>query len=117
MFVRTPHHPPPGFVYVCVCVFVCVFAFFFCKVENDEIIRMDSERRRLKDEDEEEVQRGRRLTYDHGQAFGGDSSPFRVGNYEALVGYLTEIGESNVDVGCLLLIVCCCCCCCCNIDL
>ena len=54
---------------------------------------MDEERRRLKDEDE--VQRGRRLTYDHGEAFSGNSSPFRSGNYEALVGYLTEIGECS----------------------
>lgn len=60
---------------------------------------MDAERRRLKEEDE--VQRGRRLTYDHGEAFSGSSSPFRSGNYEALVGYLTEIGECARSRPCL----------------
>eukprot|EP00903_Cladosiphon_okamuranus_P018961 g17438.t1 len=65
------------------------------QLENDEILRVDEERRRLRNEDE--VQRGRRLTYDHGEAFSGSSSPFRSGNYEALVGYLTEIGALAVQ--------------------
>eukprot|EP00752_Nemacystus_decipiens_P014568 g12974.t1 len=65
------------------------------QLENDEILRVDAERRRLQDENE--VQRGRRLTYDHGEAFSGNSSPFRSGNYEALVGYLTEIGALAVQ--------------------
>ncbi|CAM9933718.1 unnamed protein product, partial [Ectocarpus sp. 13 AM-2016] len=70
------------------------------EVENNEIVRLDNDRRRRAREagpGYDEVEQGggggsrRRLTYDHGQAFGGDSSPLRSDNYETLVGYLTEI--------------------------
>lgn len=57
--------------------------------ENQEIRRLGLDRAPLGDE---EAEPERRLTYDHGEAFGGNSSPFRAENYEALVGYLTEIG-------------------------
>lgn len=76
------------------------------KIENEEVIRLDNDRLRRAREagpGYDEAERGggggsrRRLTYDHGQAFGGDSSPLRSDNYETLVGYLTEIGEEGVS--------------------
>ncbi|CAN0452493.1 unnamed protein product, partial [Ectocarpus sp. 12 AP-2014] len=76
------------------------------EVENDEIFRLDNDRRRRAREagpGYDEVEQGggggsrRRLTYDHGQAFGGDSSPLRSDNYETLVGYLTEIAALVVQ--------------------
>lgn len=71
-------------------LFVCFFLSFQKQVENNELIRLDDDKIKLGDE---EAERGRRLTYDHGQAFGGDSSPYRAENYEALVDYLTDIGQ------------------------
>ncbi|CAM9929805.1 unnamed protein product [Ascophyllum nodosum] len=64
------------------------------ETENEEIARVDADKMRL---GEEEAERARRLTYDHGEAFGGDSSPFRAENYEALVDFVTEIGAIAVQ--------------------
>ncbi|CAM9874800.1 unnamed protein product [Scytosiphon promiscuus] len=85
------------------------------ETENKEILRLDSERRkaelafaaaRARGDDlsrwesavsESEFELRRRLTYDHGEAFGGNSSPFRSDNYEALVAYATEMGALVVQ--------------------
>lgn len=63
-----------------------------CQSENEEIERFDNDRQEV---GYEEAERGRRLTYDHGESFGGDSSPFRAENYEALLNYVTEMGTHS----------------------